>query len=603
MVYTPERERFAIMYEPAVHRRSLFRIVGAAVVAGAATLGKSAGVLAAGNELPADQEPEEDTPVGEAGELDWEMLLRKLHALSSPNARDREILANEITQLREFSVQNEAIVRELLAGEPVGESLATYYRRLQGKMVGGFFDQHQAQLFLLGQEDIRHKYAYLTQFLDTLLSLERVDPDNAKSGMREFAHSIHEEVARPQRRGDVLYYGVLFGIKADTVLQGQYLWEFANDVSRVVNKLKVYLPFLSGENLKYFTNFSRGFLFNAPSRYGTGETQGIRRYGRLEKGSEGRNYRRSFSWIELEFDRIGLMPEKFTDIVLVHEVVHALDPHVNFALVYNLHPRELSMWLLSIQRALWHPDWGALDGSVEALFTPLADRLSDHSFFEDEEQPISREEFLGTVSHYARDVIVQNGFETDEDDNLIDLYTFLLNKVSPQRHEAVFAGTLKRDKEYPSLDSFLRDQGQGFVSASQDLENRRARLTMWGLRRYQKEFSSTIFPVWLTRDTPVEKKNAAETWFHYCKNIIPTAVLYHAFLNGEEVIINLFSQEEQRFLRERILFLRQFSRIEFTADAVAYASVFRTRLEPNPWGELASEGDLLLRKIAGLHTP
>ncbi len=304
-----------------------------------------------------------------------------------------------------------------------------------------------------------------------------------------------------------------------------------------------------------------------------------------------RNYRGE---VYVNMDHANVAPY-WTEQTFAHEAFgHGADIEINLSLQDRLDESQVIERLAFQYEILNNPDWGGHDESVPQLFKRFPVRRNNHYFIQNA-NGVTSEQLLGLASEYPRNIIFFNALFAGDYPQTI--YDSVMNKpqpilsptqAEPKKEPPKRAIPTATPGYYPSMDSFLQDYRPKLEEAASQ-GNDQAKIILWGLKKFKADFENydivwdPFFKNIQGRFCPTNDKSAA-TWSNFFNNIVLNTTLYHVFLNKDDnnEIQGLFSADQKKLFRERVLELRKVYRWELWAESNGYTHLIGDRMAETP---------------------
>ncbi|MDO8452391.1 MAG: hypothetical protein Q7S79_01420 [bacterium] len=299
---------------------------------------------------------------------------------------------------------------------------------------------------------------------------------------------------------------------------------------------------------------------------------------------KGEKAKRSVVWVNM-----GSGEDVFPEIVFAHEAFgHGLDVSINQELASRLTAKEYIERLNFQYEILNNPDWGNHDQIIPQLFDGKTEPVQDDPL--NDGKPVSTERFREIIREYPRNIILHASYPPKGKDP-VSICDAVLGKPDDRSWNAEGTKIENDQIMYGSLDEFCIDY---LPKLEQEATKGgiRSRLILYGLTKFKKELGNTkgIRPAYkqdqekgrTTYFVPHRNYDTATTWSNYCNFIVINAVVYHGFINGNEEIRSMFSDEEKRWIELRVFHLRDNYRKELFAEGAAFSHFLGDRVQEKP---------------------
>lgn len=348
---------------------------------------------------------------------------------------------------------------------------------------------------------------------------------------------------------------------------------FAEDVEMVWRVMGTYPKgFFDALSTKFVLYSTRYGKIDAQQTRGTGEY--FPRRDRVQG--------KTLANISIDMDHLGGL---YPDLVLPHEITHAMDPSLNTTLAEILTDKEYIERLTHVFQIMNNPDWAGHDGSVQQLFRRTPNLREDRAFV-DSGCRVTTNQFVAASTEYPRNDLIHSARLVSGYLKVLKFLPGLFEKVMGVKFRQLSVPLPRAEPFYPDLDSFLEAYEPRLQEWSKNggLE---AKIILSGLRRFKESFKNRNF-LWQRYSengavVPSQSGAVESVWVNYLNDIVLNATLYHGAINNDPEFKEWVPDPRRR--RECILEavrLRLHARQEAFAEGGGWSHKFGSRLLEKP---------------------
>lgn len=296
-------------------------------------------------------------------------------------------------------------------------------------------------------------------------------------------------------------------------------------------------------------------------------------------------------WVgKLKVNMEELPEDSSTDSVeetVAHELLgHGFDTDLNRSAAVFLRPSDnIERTTFQMQISQDH-NWGWLGLTIKDLFRKNPDRMDiEITPALVHKEPVDVDQFVRIIKRYPLNVIFLNLYNVGFNKIGVRMGEDVVSKISHAArtyHDAVSAKLGLKREPYIGMESEARqgqireaferlnsmkpsspfEAGKTFedwnifvdeylpvARAAADGGNKMARLVVWGLENYRKEFGNYDL-VWNVADTmedsyvPSKERNAANVYVNYCQYVVAYMTLRHAVFENVKEIRSMFTDKD-----------------------------------------------------------